>query len=340
MTQHWTPAKIIKLYQIEKTKTSLFRDEANNLIPKATRVPQGKNVIRVWEQKDLPAIGKQYSQLKPPKSTKVITIYSPKGGVLKSTTAINVGRMLALSGIKVLIIGLEVQRTITRNLERDVITDIDSTDLDNLKNDSGLYEAMRGKNDGGCSIHDTIRVTDLPTLYYIPETSNLNLLEQKIREQNRREHVLTKLITPIKNDFQVIIFDNNPFWSFLVQNSLVAATDVICPMACDVETYRSVTENIEMINDFKKTMELSWASFSLIPTRLKKTKISKRIETAYRSTFPELITDDSIRESVKGEESSLQQLSAIEHEPTSVLAEDYRSVISDLWQRINIHDQD
>lgn len=334
MSQHWTPSELIKLYQIEKTKTSIFRDEANGLIPKASRIKRGKTYIRVWLPKNLPYIGRVYSKLKPPKETKVIAVYSPKGGVLKSTVAHNFGRILALSGINVLIIGLEVQRTITRNLDKDDLIEIDS--LDEIKSELGLYEAMKSIEEGGCNIFDTIKGTDLPTLSYIPESSNLNLLEQKIREQNRREHKLAKLINPLKKEFQVIIFDNSPFWSFLVQNSLVAATDVICPMACDVETYRSLTENIQMINDFKKIMELNWSSFTLIPTRLKKTKISKQIETQYRLQFPDFVTTDSLRESAKGEESSLQQITIIEHNPTSSLAEDYRGIINDIWQKINI----
>jgi hypothetical protein len=57
MSKNWTPRELIKLYRIEKTKTSIFRDEANGLIPKAKRVLRGKSSVRVWKQEDLPSLG-------------------------------------------------------------------------------------------------------------------------------------------------------------------------------------------------------------------------------------------------------------------------------------------
>jgi len=253
---------------------------------------------------------------------------------LKSTLSFNLGRILALCGIKTLLVGLEVQGTVSNNLMQD--SEMESfDDIKDIKNLNGLYEASKSKPDGGCEIEKTIHSTDLPSLFFIPESSNLNHLEEKIRNQSRREHYLERLIEPLRDYFDVIIFDNSPTWSFLVQNSLVASNNVITPIACDLETYRSLTENIEMINQFKKTMEISWDNFILIPTKLERTKISTQIEAQYRTLFPNLITSSSIRAAVQGQASSLVKLSAIEHEPKSPLADDYFEVIKDIWERIN-----
>lgn len=331
MTKNWTPNEIIKLYRIEKTKTSLYRDEANGLIPTARRVKRGKTEIRSWEHKDLPEIGKSYGFLKPPASTKVISVYTPKGGVLKSTISLNLARMLALNGIKTLVIGLDVQCTVTHNLSKNE----EINNLIDIKEVNGLYEVSKSKEEGGCSIEDAILDTDLPTLFYIPESSNLNLLEQKIRDESRREYFIERVMKPIRDKFQVIIFDNSPNWNFLIQNSLAAATDVICPIACDIETFRSLTQNIEMINDFKMKMELEWSNFILIPTKVERTKLSTQIEAQYRTLFPELITASSIRVAAKGQESSLEKLSVIEYDAASQLADDYYGITKDLWNRIN-----
>ncbi len=331
MTKNWTPNEIIKLYRIEKTKTSLYRDEASGIIPMAQRIKRGKTEIRVWEHKDLPEIGKSYGFLTPPASTKIISVYTPKGGVLKSTIALNLARMLALNGIKTLVIGLDVQCTVTHNLSK-------SEEINNLvdiKEVNGLYEVSKLKEEGGCNIEDAILDTDLPTLFYIPESSNLNLLEQKIRDESRREYFLERVIKPIKDNFQTIIFDNSPNWNFLIQNSLAAATDVICPIACDIETFRSLTQNIEMINEFKTKMELAWSNFILIPTKVERTKLSTQIEAQYRTLFPELITASSIRVAAKGQESSLEKLSVIEYDAASQLADDYYGITKDIWNRIN-----
>lgn len=329
MTKNWTPNEVIKLYRIEKTKTSLFRDEVSGLIPQAKRIKRGKSQVRVWEQRDLPEIGRHHGFLKPPSSKKIIAVYTPKGGVLKSTIALNLARVLALNGIKTLVIGLDVQCTVTHNLRTNDIID----SLADIKNHNGLYEAKQKENP--CPIESTILETDIPTLYYIPESSNLNNLEQLIRDETRREYTIDRLISPLKKQFQVIIFDNSPNWNFLIQNSLVAATDVICPIACDIETFRSLTQNIQMINDFKAKMELKWSNFILIPTKVERTKLSTQIEAHYRTLFPELITASSIRVAAKGQESSLEKLSVIEYDASSQLADDYYAIFKDIWERIN-----
>lgn len=238
--------------------------------------------------------------------------------------------MLALHGIKTLIIGLEVQGTITHNLKNTELSPESLDDIDNMQEVLGLYEAIKNND-----IKSTILPTDLPTLSYIPESSNLNHLEQEIRNANRREYVIKSILSSIKNDFQVVIFDNSPSWNFLIQNSLVAATDLISPISCDLETFRSLTQNIEMINNFKKNMELEWNNFILVPTKLERNKLSKQIETRYRSLFPELITTSTIRSAVKGQESSLEQSSVIEYDSKSSLAQDYYDVVRDIWSRIN-----
>lgn len=327
MTKTWTPNEIISLYRIEKAKTSIYRDETNHIIPSAKRVMRGKSFVRIWENADLPAIGSHYGFLKAPSETKVISVYTPKGGVLKSTFSFNLARMLALNGIKTLVIGLDVQCTVTHNLKQE---NIEIESLENIQNIFGLYEASKNSE-----LSKAILPTDLPTLFYIPESSNLNHLEQNIRDKPRRENTIAKLIEPLKKEFQVIIFDNSPNWNFLIQNSLVAATDVISPIACDIETFRSLTQNIQMVNDFKLALDLAWSNFILIPTKLERTKLSTQIEAQYRTLFPDIITSSSIRSAAKGQESSLEKLSVIEYDSKSQLAQDYYEVITDVWNRIN-----
>lgn len=328
----WTASKIIKLYKIDRTKTSVFRDESDGTIPAAQRLSRGKTQFRSWSSSALPGIGLKYGFLPPPKETKIISVYSPKGGVLKSTFAFNLARVLAINGISVLVIGLDVQGTISTNLKLD---EEPRENLSEIQEINGLYESYKSRKEGGCNIEETIQDSDLPNLKYIPESSNLVHLEQKIRDESKREHCLERLIKPLMKKFDVIIFDNSPNWNFLIQNSLVFATDVICPIACDIETYRSLTQNIQMINDFKDKMELKWNSFILISTKLERTRISTQIEAQYKTLFPQLIIPCSIRTAAKGQESSLDKVSVIEYDSESSLAEDYYSVIHDVWVRIN-----
>lgn len=322
----WTPNEVINLFRIQKTKTALYKDESNGLIPEASRIKRGKTYIRSWILNDLPIIGEKYGFIKKPKSQKIISIYTPKGGVLKTTFSFNLSRILALHNIKVLVIGLDVQCSVTNNLMVDLEEEISS--LDEIPQYFGLYDAA--KTDKTLDINQLVLQSDLNNLHFIPESTSLNLLEQTIRDKTKREYFLTKLLNPIKNNYDVIIFDNSPNWNFLIQNSLAMATDVISPISCDIETYRSLTQNIEMINNFKSNMDLVWNSFTLVPTKLERTKLSTQIEAQYRGLFPDLITSTSIRAASIGQESSLEKVSVIEYDSKSPLADDYYSLMSDL----------
>jgi len=330
MSKLFTPNEVTKLFRITKTKTSLLRDEANNIIPKAERIIRGKSLVRAWKKTDLPALGKIYGFLKPPASTQIISVYTAKGGVLKTTLSYNLARFLAINGIKTLVVGLDVQCSITDLLANQ--PEVDS--IDKIITLPGLYEAAKPSIDGGLLINSVIQKSDLPTLDFIPESINLNFLEQKIRDEKKREHFLTRLIEPIRNDYQVIIFDNAPSWNFLIQNSLVTSNVVISPIGCDVGTYRSVSQNIGIINNYKKDMDLFWSRFIIVPTLLEKTKISTQIEAQYKTMYPELITNTSIRRAVKGQESVLKNASIIETDPSSPLANDYYETITEMWEKI------
>lgn len=326
----YTPQDIFKLFRITKTKTSLYKDEKAGRIPTAKQIPRGQTSIRTWSIDQLPQIGEKYGFLDKPTSKKVICIYTPKGGVLKTTISLNLARILALHNIKVLVIGLDVQCSITTNLMTEN-NHIES--LNDITEYAGLFEYAQPNN--SISIEDIILGTDIPSLHFIPESSNLNFLEQIIRDSTRREYVIKKLLEPVIDYYDVILFDNSPNWNFLIQNSLAMATDVISPISCDIETYRSLTKNIEMINLFKKNMDLNWNSFTLIPTKLERTKLSTQIEAQYRQIFGDIITTSTIRSASVGQESSALKKSVIEYDARSALADDYFNVLKDIWKIVN-----
>jgi len=330
-TKIWTVGEVTKLFRITKSKPTLLRDEANGVIPQAARVQRGTSFVRAWTKDDLPAIGRVHGFLKPPKKTKIIAVYTAKGGVLKTTISYNFARILALNGIKTLVVGLDVQCSVTDLLS----TTPEAESIDEISFLPGLYEASKLPMDGGVPIESVIQESDLNTLHFIPESINLNLLDQKIRDEKRREFFIDRLLEPIKDKYDVIIFDNAPSWNFLIQNSLAAADSVISPVGCDIGTYKSVSQNIGIINDYKKEMELKWSNFIIIPTLLEKSKLSAQIEAQYRTMYPELITTQSIRRAVKGQESVLYNASIIETDPTSSIAGDYFDTISEVWGRIS-----
>lgn len=324
----WTASKVTKLFRTEIPTTTLIRAEEQKRIPEAIRLTRGKIQARAWRQEQLPDLGRVYGFMKEPNETQIITVYTPKGGVLKSTTCYTLARTAALNGIPTLVVGLDVQGSITKLLSKPM-DEYDS--IDDIVEPAGLYEAT-GVNP--TPIEQVIQVSDLPTLHYIPESLSLTLLEQNIRDAKKREFFLSKAIEPLKSKYKLIFFDNAPNWSFLIQNALTAANHVISPLGCDPESYRSVNRNIEIITQFQQEMDLQWDSFTVIPTLRENTKISSQIEAAYRRSFSDFITASAIRRAVIGQESSLRQVTVFESDPSSLLAQDYFETIKELWPKI------
>src|SRR6188768_20541 len=97
----WTTSDVDKLFRIPervKSRKTLVNAEERGEIPTASRVLRGKVPVRQWSVSQLPAIGERFGFLGKPTSQKIICVYTPKGGVLKTAFSYNLARVLALNG--------------------------------------------------------------------------------------------------------------------------------------------------------------------------------------------------------------------------------------------------
>src|SRR5687767_9623630 len=106
--QHWTCADVIRLFRVSeriKSRRTLMNAEERGEIPKAERIERGRTQVRAWNARDLPSIGMRFGFLPSPQEQEVVSVYTAKGGVLKTTLAYGLARLLALHGIKTVIVG-------------------------------------------------------------------------------------------------------------------------------------------------------------------------------------------------------------------------------------------
>ena len=329
MNKQWTTSEVIKLFRLtDSSKTPLIYSEEKGEIPKAERVPRGKILVRKWNTFQLPSIGKKFGFLEAPKKQLICSIYTPKGGVGKTTFTANLARMLALNGIKTLVCGLDFQRSLTRYLFP--MPSIKSLDEIERSHTLGLHHLLFEK----AKISDVIQPTSLPTLDVIPETSDLNFMAKKIRLENRREYIFKERLLPKLMDYQVILFDGNPGWSDLTENALVAANNLIMPIACEIECYDALEENLGEIEEFREAMKIMWDHYYMIPTLLENNSMSQNIYARYLNKYESAIISLPIRKAVVAQEARLVNLSIIEHNPTCNLATDYHEIISTLWNKL------
>ena len=323
----FTNSEVQKILRLKISPQTLLKSESEGRIPKALRIKRGHVNVRKWKISDIPTIALKYGKIKRPERQRVISFFTGKGGVLKSTLAFNLGRILALNGIKTILIGLDIQESLTTLS----LGQPDCEDIKSIKENKGLYNFFHEQ----IPLNTIIQSTDIPTLDVIPETFGLNLLDKEFRGRTQRENILKKKLIPSLNKYELIIFDNAPNWNLLIENSLVASNIVIAPISCEIGTYQALKKNLNALVEFKEEMEIEWEDYLMIPTLLENNKISKEILGAYYSEYGTQVTNGVIRRTVKGQESMALKQSIFEYAPLSELASDYDSLFTEIWTRIN-----
>ena len=329
----WTTTDIMNVFRLKerrKSVTSVTGAEDRGEIPAPCRFQRGKVSVRYWPTKEIPRIGKCLGFLSPLPGQEVISVYTAKGGVLKTTMAFNMARICALNGLKTLIVGLDIQCSITRlALPRSPAKTLEEANSGSRKR-LGLYHLFFE----GAEIKEVIHPTMLPTLDVVPENPQINDLERRLRSEKRQEYVFQDRFVELLGDYDVVIFDNGPSWNLLVENSLVCANTLISPAGCDVGTYEALQTNLKRINDFQRAMKLNWGNFFITPTLLENTNISQEVYASYLNIYKGFVVPKPIRRAVRGQEAHFEKKTPLENDPKSSLAGDYYGLLTEVWEKI------
>ena len=164
---------------------------------------------------------------------RIIAIANQKGGVGKSTTAINLSSCLAEKGKKILVIDLDPQGNTTSGLG-----------VNKNKVDKTVYELLIDEY----NIEDCIKKDVFENLDLIPSNVNLSGAEIELIDIENRSYVLKNKIEWIKDDYDFIIIDCPPSLSILTINALSAANSVIVPIQCEFYALEGITQLMRTIS--------------------------------------------------------------------------------------------
>ena len=217
---------------------------------------------------------------------KVIAIANQKGGVGKTTTAINLAASLAVLEKKVLIIDADPQANTTSGLNFSPDTDQKRT----------LYEVMIGTID----IRDALIQTELHDLQMIPSHINLVGAEIEMIETPDRESILKQRLAPIRDDYDFIIIDCSPSLGLITINSLAAADSVMIPVQPEffaLEGLGKLLQTIRLVQNQVNT-ELTIEGF-VVTMFDGRTKVHAQVVNELREHFKDMVFNTIIQRSIR-----------------------------------------
>lgn len=261
-------------------------------------------------------------QLPRPPHRRVITVANQKGGVGKTTTAVNMAAALAVQGIKTLVIDLDPQGNA-------------STALGIAERHSGTpssYEVLLGE----IPLHDAIRQSPhSQRLFCLPATIDLAGAEIELVSMVARENRLRNALADLTNtDFDYVFIDCPPSLGLLTINALVAAPEVLIPIQCEYYALEGVSQlmrNIEMVKaHLNPDLMVSTVVLTMYDGR---TKLADQVAGEVRGYFGDRVLRTVIPRSVKVSEAPGYSMTIIDYDPGSRGAMSYLDASRELAHR-------
>jgi len=246
----------------------------------------------------------------------VIAIANQKGGVGKTTTAINLGAWLALRGQRVLLIDIDPQANATSGLgvtaER-----------------GSIYDAMSGQ----APLAALIVGSSEPGLDVVPSSQDLSGAEIELVEAEGREYYLRRLIEPILTDWDFILFDCPPSLGLLTVNALTAAGQVIIPVQCEYLALEGLGHLAGTLERVRRGLNPALRLEGLVMTMFDpRTTLAHQVVAEVRRHFPQAF-QTVIPRSVRLSEAPSHGLSIAAYAPASSGATAYADLADELLAR-------
>lgn len=252
---------------------------------------------------------------------RVLAVSNQKGGVGKTTTAINLATALALAGQRVLLVDLDPQANLTSGV--------------GLKGHSApggtVYQALTGEfADAGAFV----LATRVERLHLVPADRNLTGAEVELVLLPNREHRLRALVHSLRDRFDYVLIDTPPSLGLLTLNALVAADAVIIPLTCEYFALEGIADLIATLRRVRATLNPSLDIAGVLMTMYdERTNLGQQVARDIRAFFQERVFETVVPRNIRLGEAPSHGMPAILYDARSRGAEAYVALARELLSR-------
>lgn len=256
----------------------------------------------------------------PDKDTLILSIINQKGGVGKSTTAVNLSAALGEKGYKVLLVDLDPQGNSSSGLGFDK-TNCEVCSYDCLLNDE-------------VTTAETIVDVETKNVWLIPATIELAGAEAELVQEIARESRLSEALDEIDGQFDFILVDCPPSLGLLTVNALTAADELIIPIQCEFYALEGLSKILDSTNMVKKRLNKKLSIFGVVITMYdKRTSLAKQVAEEVENFFGDKVFKTRIPRTVRISEAPGFGQPITEYDPNGKGAEAYRNLAKEVIKR-------
>lgn len=250
---------------------------------------------------------------------KIIAVANRKGGVGKTTTAINIATSMAAIGKKVVLFDLDPQGNATTSLGLEK-NNIPFSSYDVLVRD--------------VPVGDALQKTFIPDFWIVPAKPDLAAAEIELIQKKEREKILKLVLRGLESQFDYILIDCPPSLNLLTVNAFCAANSVLIPLQCEFLALEGLTDLIKNIERVKKTLNPSLKIQGIVLTMFdKRNNLSLMIEKDVRTHLKDLVYKTVIPRSVRIAEAPSHGKPILFYDLKSVGAQSYLELAKEVLKR-------